>query len=136
MFCPNVSCQGLFVVWVFLLEKEYIYFTVTQSFVNTLKQIFSAVMLKIACPRDRGSSCVKLSAYCYIFRISINDTKSVEMTSITYLSKQVEKKNKQWSARESIRIVYLCLSFQIRGADTCTLPTVTSITHTCHTEKH
>lgn len=72
-----------------------------------LEQIFSAVRLKIACPRGRGSSCVKVSAYCYIFRISINDTKSVEMTSITYLSKQVEKKNKQCGARESIRIVYL-----------------------------
>lgn len=74
---------------------------------NTLKQIFSAVMLKIVCPRDRGSSCVKLSAYCYVFRISINDTKSVEMTSITYLSKQVEEKNKHCGVRESVRIVYL-----------------------------
>lgn len=93
-------------------------------------------MLKIACPRDRGSSCVKVSVYCYIFKISVNDTKSVELTSITYLSKQVEKKNKQCRAGESIRTVCLCLYFLVRGADTYILPTVTSIIHTHHTEQH
>lgn len=69
-------------------------------------------MLKIACPRDKGSSCVKVSVYCYVFRISVNDTKSVELTSITYLSKQVEKKNKQCGAGECIRTecVSACIS--------------------------
>lgn len=130
--------RGFLFVGVFLLEKAYIYFIINSVICKyfKLEQFFSAVRVKIACPKDRGSSCVKVSAYSYIFRTSVNDTKSVEMTSITYLSKQVEKKNKQCGARESIRIVCLCLSSLVRGADIYILPTVTSIIHIHHTEQH
>lgn len=109
-----MSCQLIFFIFFWIKLKCILSNSVICKYFELEQWLFSAVRLKIVCPRDRGSSCVKVSVYCYVFRISINDIKSVEMTSITYLSKQVEKQNKQCGGRESIRIVCVaaCLSWR------------------------
>lgn len=122
--------RGFLFVGVSLLEKAWIYFIINSVICKffELEQFFSAVKLKIACPRDRGSSCVKVSVYCTFsgFLLMIQSQLKWHPLHI-YPSKW--KRNINDVVLQNPLELCLCLPFLARGARIYRLPTVTSIIH-------